>query len=695
MIFQYTGTDTVKPVSLTNNNTGNIAFFADSYYQEETPDVTHATSHLKFLFNGNSIVDMGINKKTGNVGLKGRFFSKAVFPSTGLQLKYDKEVVTQMNEDGNFYVKGEVTTSVSNPGNNGPFNFNSIVYAKAGLSYTNPALDTQYVSFETPTLNYITRTIDLSDFVVALSYQTGYLSSPLWPFNQTTVPINGILRLPNNTPIGQKLPLVLFAHGNHDPVYLPAVPPSVIPDGGNSTPGYIYLCELLASHGIIAGTIDVNFLNGDLYGENGARAIVHLEHVKQFKIWNEKPGHPLEGKIDMDNIMIVGHSRGGEAVGHACYFNTLDVVSPTILSPPVKINGTVHDLGPYHFNIKCATAFAPTDGQYEPVINSEYYSLRKAEPTKIVTNYLILHGSFDCDVNSFPGYITYDRAFPIDFKSPTTPAKGFKSLLWIYKANHNYFNSVWAQDCKPPAPATITRLNQEKIAKVYISAFAQAMLLNRSQYLDLLKSYRVGTTKNWVDTSITYVSQYQDKKRLFIQDFEKIGPIAISEPLTGTVDTTNVTADQLWFNCLDGDEKRLYQATGGLKLEWDNNTKSYKTTIDNIGTCAPETYQFFALRVGQSNEAKNLINANQNFTIKISDSSNTYSGEPSTFSVLPYPSEVADVSYERKTVMQTIRIPMQNIKNANVDLTKIKTIEFVFNKINNGILYFDDIQLSD
>ena len=62
-------------------------------------------------------------------------------------------------------------------------------------------------------------------------------------------------------------PLVVFAHGNHNPLE-------------NSTPGYLYLCRLLASHGIVAATIDVNFLNGANFGENDGRAIVHLEHLK-------------------------------------------------------------------------------------------------------------------------------------------------------------------------------------------------------------------------------------------------------------------------------------------------------------------------------------------------------------------------------------------------------------------------------
>jgi predicted dienelactone hydrolase len=98
----------------------------------------------------------------------------------------------------------------------------------------------------------------------------------------------------------------VFAHGNHNPLE-------------NSTPGYLYLCQLLASHGIIAATIDVNFLNGGNFGENDARAIVHLEHLKQFRAWNGLAAHPLHAKVDLNRILIVGHSRGGEAVGHASF----------------------------------------------------------------------------------------------------------------------------------------------------------------------------------------------------------------------------------------------------------------------------------------------------------------------------------------------------------------------------------------
>ena len=61
--------------------------------------------------------------------------------------------------------------------------------------------------------------------------------------------------------------------------------------------GYLYLCQLFASHGIIAATIDANFLNGFNFGENDARAIVHLEHLKQFRAWHGAHHHLCRSKI--------------------------------------------------------------------------------------------------------------------------------------------------------------------------------------------------------------------------------------------------------------------------------------------------------------------------------------------------------------------------------------------------------------
>ena len=206
--------------------------------------------------------------------------------------------------------------ALENPGLPGPFKFRTFVYAASGLNYSAVPSLSEYQIYDTPHPEYVTGRIDISAF-----FQLDGVTP--WPFTATDVPLNGHVCVPRGR---GPFPLALFAHGNHNQFE-------------NSTPGYLYLCELFASHGVIAATIDVNFLNGFNFGENGARAIVHLEHVKQFRTWTNSPHHPLQRKVDMKRILLIGHSRGGEGVGHASLFNTLNSIQPDIFSPVVPIDG--------------------------------------------------------------------------------------------------------------------------------------------------------------------------------------------------------------------------------------------------------------------------------------------------------------------------------------------------------------------
>jgi hypothetical protein len=149
---------------------------------------------------------------------------------------------------------------VDSPATPGPFAFTRVVYAARDLTY--PSDLEQYVAFQTPTADYATRRIDVSDFA---AFDGRYP----WPFGPEAAPVNGVARIPDGP---GPFPLAVFVHGNHDAAE-------------NSTPGYVYLCELLASHGIVAASIDSNFLNGRNRGENDGRAIVILEHVRQFVSW--------------------------------------------------------------------------------------------------------------------------------------------------------------------------------------------------------------------------------------------------------------------------------------------------------------------------------------------------------------------------------------------------------------------------
>jgi Chlorophyllase enzyme len=542
------------------------------------------------------------------------------------------------------------------PSQAGPLTFQKVVYAAPNLDYqTNPDLG-QYVLFQNPTPGYTTRQINLSG-IADLGFGIK------WPFDSTQVPINGIVCIPEGKE--GSYPLVLFAHGNHFPLE-------------NSTPGYLYLCELFASYGIIAATIDANFLNGGNFGENDGRAILHLEHVRQFFLWSLQRKHPLRRKIDFSRVMIVGHSRGGEAVGHASFFKPLSSIQLDPMSPPVPLDGS-RGLGPYSFfDLRAAVAIAPTDGQYTPITG----------PTKLRDNYLILHGSRDGDVFTFEGYKTYDRSHTVDLGNPTHPAQGFKSLLWIHGANHNYFNSVWQQESQN----TITRQQQEQIAKVYISAIAQAVLLRRSEYLELLRNHNVA--KDWLPAPVRLVSQYQDEKRLFIQHFEEAGSnIVVSNPVVGTVDTSNIDAEKLSFSGTDP-TKQLFQETQGLRLKWQTMGKRYRIQFDPVSLDIG-SFKLLAFRIGQSAEAENPEFQNQDFTLNVSDNQTTASFPASFINQLIYPDKVPGFgSFLARMVMQSFRMPFTLLKDKGLNVKQLRAIELVFDLTSSGILYLDELQLA-
>ena len=552
---------------------------------------------------------------------------------------------------------------LNNPGKFGSFSFSEIIYASSGLDYSvNPNLG-EYQVYQNPSRNFETQRLNLDGIATLGTTVIGGQMRPVgWPFTVSEVPINGHIRVPEGS---GPFPLIILAHGNHSPLE-------------NSTPGYLYLCEHLASHGIIAATIDVNFLNGFNGGENDGRAIVHLEHIKQFLSWNSRIGHPLEGKVDSSKILIIGHSRGGEAVGHASLFNSLSVVQFDPTSPPIPLDGS-QGLGPYGFNIQAVVAIAPTDGQYVPV----------SGPTKVIDNFFLIHGSRDNDVWPFPGYQTYDRSHGVDLDNPSQSANGFKSLLWIHGANHNFFNSIWQQE----SDNTISRTQQEQIAKVYISALSLAILKDQTAYLELLKNHAFGVNFGWLPDGINYVSQFQAPNRLFIQHFEESGSdITVSKPVDGSVEISSINANKLSFQ--GSALSQLFQDTQGLRLEWDNNAAKYSVDLET-DTLNLENYSFLSFRIGQSSESNNPIGQEQDFKLEIrDDSNNIVILNTSSINQLLYPDSIG-TSGIRRIVMQSFRISLADLESRGIEASQIKKISLLFETVGTGTLYFDDLQLTN
>jgi len=330
-------------------------------------------------------------------------------------------------------------------------------------------------------VTFRTSSVDASD-LVSLGASAGSRNK-YWGFKPDSFPLNGRVWYPEGP---GPFPLVLVAHGNHDMKDF-------------SDPGYEYLGRHLASRGFILASLDMNFINGGIRGENDARGWLFLKHLEAWRSFNGDPDNPFYGKVDMAHIGIMGHSRGGEAVGHAAAFNRL-----THYPDDATVTW---DFG---FDIKAVVAIAPVDGQYQPT--------SRPVPLENV-NYLVFHGTHDGDVSSFSGLRMYKR---IRF---TDGQPHFKAAVYVHRANHGQWNTVWGPTDRGPRSARSLDLRglldgeeQRQFALVYVTAFLEASLKGREDYLPLFRDHRVAG--GWLPKTM-YITQFEESSFRPLLTFEE------------------------------------------------------------------------------------------------------------------------------------------------------------------------------
>ena len=199
--------------------------------------------------------------------------------------------------------------------------------------------------------------------------------------------------------------------------------------------------------------------------------------------------------------MIVGHSRGGEGVGHASFFNRLPAIQPDLAHPTVPLDGSA-GLGPYRFNLSVVAAIAPTDGQYTPLTG----------PTVVPDAYFLIHGSRDGDVSNFPGYDTYNRAHAVDLANPTASDGRFKALLVGPPRESQPVQHDLADGDAGDADADASRAGAGRPGS--LRRPGAGMLLGRGEYREVLRDHAAASA--WMPPRTVFVSQYQDPERIFL-----------------------------------------------------------------------------------------------------------------------------------------------------------------------------------
>jgi erythromycin esterase-like protein len=260
---------------------------------------------------------------------------------------------------------------------------------------TSPADPAEVGTYRTERLSY-----DLEPLVLA-----GY-PEPIEVLAEVTRPVDARGRRP----------LVLILHGRHSTCFTGGPDGDAgggwpCPEGWESIPshlGYRYLTDVLASQGYLAVSIAANGINGQDGWKpdagTSARSQLIRHHLELWARWSRRGGDPWGGifrhRVATDEVVLVGHSRGGEGANRAA----------------------VDAIGESAYRIRGLVSYGPTafSRQVTPDVPSA-----------------VLLPACDGDVSDLQG-----QAY-VDWSRDLAPSDALRSAVLALGANHNYFNTEW------------------------------------------------------------------------------------------------------------------------------------------------------------------------------------------------------------------------------------------------------------
>ena len=384
----------------------------------------------------------------------------------------------------------------------------------------------EWVEYNTQGAPLVSKTVNLKGYAQNKGI-VGYIKKKYQGYDLDEVPLRGKIWYPKE---GGHYPTLFIAHGNHD-------------YKEQSYLGYEYLGRYLARFGYVVVSIDQNACNL-LKNENDARAILLLENIKQIKQYNEEKDNPLFGKINMLELAIAGHSRGGEAVSVAYLLNG-EGVNPN--NGKTKLN--------YDFNIRSVIAIAPTVDQYKPTSKSVQLE---------DVNYMVLHGANDQDVYQFSGLKQYKN---IGF---TGKGDYIKTALYCAGCNHGQFNSRWGTYDQSGLFRKVLNVKnflsereQQQIAEIFIKIFLDCTLKNDQTNQRLLED--CNAYLEYLPKTL-YIQSYQKSDFITLCNFEE--DISLE---SGTLEgvTIDVSGGDIWTEGIYPAE--VPRSNTAMYLQWSHN----------------------------------------------------------------------------------------------------------------------------
>lgn len=485
---------------------------------------------------------------------------------------------------------------------------------------------------------------------------------------------------PMKDPSGKKRPLLMFLHGNHGTCGTGTGPRNdsscqytnegACPAGYVVTPnheGYNYAAEHLASWGYVVVSINANRGitcgggNSDDWGLVLARGRLVLKHLEHWNKWSTVGGAPTElgssdlfkDAIDMKQVGLMGHSRGGEGVRAA-----LNLYRDQGSIWPKKIP----DL-----DIKAIYEIGAVDGQSDRVLDAPAVAWNQLLPL------------CDGDVSDLQGRMPFERMSSRYFTQNEAESRpSAKSLQMVWGANHNYFNTEWqtsdAWGCtgepthKPVFSESKTESKeQQTIALQSMSGFFRAHVgleANPQLAQQFDPAFELPTTLTKASAiDRDFIPAFELGKTMRVDDFTQAtgknpnGPTNVAAGIKVVHDNfaeppvAKITWEQ------DGEDRYFQMNFADTGKSWDVSSFD---TLD--------------LRVGrQLNDPAKDLQSHVSFGIALVDDKDVLS---STLDLATY-SRLLGPPNDNVELSQTARLPLGDF--SGIDLKRVRAVRLIFN----------------
>ncbi len=523
------------------------------------------------------------------------------------------------------------------------------------------------------------------------------------------VEIQATVHFPTNLP-GGPYPLVVFMHGRHATCNLGgsaflewpcSAGRTIIP----SYTGYDYIGQVLSSWGYVVASVGANGVNArdNTVNDLGAlaRAQTIQQHLDLWNTWSTTGGGPAGigdafiGKVDMQNIGTMGHSRGGEGV----------------------IRHYVHNasLG-FPYWISAVIPLAATDfSRFMIGYSSQLHMLPYC----------------DGDVSDLQGMHAFD-----DVRyTPTAGEFAFNTVITTMGANHNFFNTIWTPGGWPAGTADdwgfadasqqnphcgtnnpnnrrLTAAQQRAVGLAYIAGFVRTFVGGEYNFLPYFTGDFVPPTLTAFDNRVSYHPPAYQGYRMDVNRLLAAAQLT-TNTLGGAVTQGNLVAATYELcggevpqaqHCLTGQSTaRLPHTTPSarsplrglsqLRLVWDTPTAFYENDLP-AGSRDLSAFSLLQFRTGlnYADTARNPVDQAQDFAVSLTDGGgHTYTHYVSWWSnALAYPPGTGTNTRLPKHINNTVRIFLQGMF-PGVDLTDVRSIRFDMNLTPRGHITLTDI----